>query len=146
LRRGADRTDVALPGRLRQGWTLSIVLDTSGSMSNQIGRALGAIASFCEGVGVQEVRVVQCDEAVTGDEIIAVERLEHYAIRGYGGSDMSPALRHLASDPEVEAAIVITDGDIHYPNEAMPYAVLWVLTAADPAFKPSYGQVIDLKA
>jgi predicted metal-dependent peptidase len=40
-RRGADRTDVVLPGRLRAGWSLSIVLDTSGSMSSHLARALG---------------------------------------------------------------------------------------------------------
>jgi hypothetical protein len=57
---------------------------------------------------------------------------------------MSPALWHLAADPEVEAVIVITDGDIAYPDEAMPYAVLWVLTAADESFEPPYGQVISL--
>jgi hypothetical protein len=36
------------------------------------------------------------------------------------------------------------DGDIAYPDEAMPYAVLWVLTATDASFRPPYGQVIDL--
>ena len=113
-------------------------------MTSQLSRALGVIGAFCEGVGVQEVRLVQCDASVTGDEVVAVENLDRYQIRGYGGSDMSPALWHLAADPEVEAAIVITDGDIGYPRAAMPYPVLWALTQNNPGFRPPYGQVIDL--
>ena len=50
-RRGADRTDVVLPGRKREGWMLNVVLDTSGSMTDEIPRALGAIADFCDAVG-----------------------------------------------------------------------------------------------
>jgi predicted metal-dependent peptidase len=143
-RRGADRTDVVLPGRLRDGWTLSIVLDTSGSMADELGRALGAIAAFCEGASVDSVRVVQCDVEVTSDEIVAPATLEQYQISGFGGSDMSPALWHLAADPEVTAAIVITDGDIDYPSAPMPYDVLWVLTDVADGFEPPYGQVIVL--
>lgn len=143
-RRGAERLDVVLPGRLREGWTLSIVLDTSGSMGRAIGRALGVIASFCEAAGVQDVRVVQCDERVMSDEVVAVDNLARYEIRGFGGSDMSPALWRLAADAEVEAAIVITDGDIGYPESPMPYPVLWVLTQDADWFEPPYGQVIDL--
>src|SRR5262249_30542620 len=58
-RRGADRTDVALPGRLREGWTLHVVLDTSGSMVSEIPRMLGALASFAEGANVAEAHVLQ---------------------------------------------------------------------------------------
>jgi hypothetical protein len=55
-------------------------------------------------------------------------------------------MRHLAGDPEVEAVIVLTDGDIAYPGEPMPYAVLWALTSPNDYFKPPYGQVIELPA
>jgi predicted metal-dependent peptidase len=63
-RRGADRTDVVLPGHKREGWTLHVVLDTSGSMVEELPRALGAIADFCEGMGVEQVHLVQCDTEV----------------------------------------------------------------------------------
>ncbi|HRD76906.1 MAG TPA: hypothetical protein PK264_13390, partial [Hyphomicrobiaceae bacterium] len=58
-------------------------------------------------------------------------------------SDMSPAMDRLADDPLVRAAIVITDGDITYPTDAMPYDVLWVLPmGASRAFNPPYGRTI----
>ncbi len=144
-RRGADRTDVVLPGRTREGWTLNIVLDTSGSMSGYWSEILGVIASFCVHVNVQDVRLLQCDVGVEVDERVTPEELAAFNIRGLGGSDMSPAMERLAEDDEVNAVIVITDGYINYPSEPMPYEVLWVITDADYNFQPPYGQVIPLK-
>jgi predicted metal-dependent peptidase len=142
-RRGADRVDCVLPGRTREGWTLHIVLDTSGSMIDTLPRVLGAIAMFCENTGVSDVHILQCDVAVTVDEWIPVEELEHYRIAGYGGSDMSPAMDRLADDPEVTAMLVITDGCIGYPQQEPLCRVLWVLTE-DFHFNPPYGEVLEL--
>jgi predicted metal-dependent peptidase len=142
-RRGADRTDVVLAGRRREGWTLHIVLDTSGSMVSEIPRVLGLIAVFCEGVGVTQIHVLQCDTRVTHDDWVDPEELARYPIAGGGGSDMSPAMRHLAGDPEVEAVLVITDGDISCPSETPPYVVLWALTQ-ESSFDPGYGQRLVL--
>jgi Mg-chelatase subunit ChlD len=146
-RRGAERTDIVLPGRKREGWMLNVVLDTSGSMSAVIPRALGVIADFCEAVAVDQVRLVQCDAALTSDRFLSPAELAEHEISGGGGSDLAPALRHLADDPRVEAVLVLTDGDIAYPEEAMPYAVLWLLPGAPgPGFQPSYGTVVVMQA
>jgi predicted metal-dependent peptidase len=144
-RRGADRADVVLPGRRREGWMLNVVLDTSGSMADEIPRALGAIAAFCEAVAVDRVRVLQCDVSVTSDELLAPEELAQYTITGYGGSDLTPAMERLAADPQVRAAAIITDGDVQYPAEPMPYAVLWVVPPGQSAaFQPRYGRVVSM--
>jgi hypothetical protein len=139
-RRGADRSDIVLPGRRREGWTLHLVLDTSGSMVSEFARILGAIASFCESVNVSQVHILQCDAEVTKDELVEVEQLRSFPLAGFGGSDLSPGMRLLALDPEVLAAVVITDGYIAYPEEPMPYAVLWAVTQA--YFQPPYGRVV----
>jgi hypothetical protein len=47
--------------------------------------------------------------------------------------------------PEVEGAIVITDGAMAYPNSAVPYQVLWILTCDADNFRPDYGQVIGIE-
>jgi predicted metal-dependent peptidase len=146
-RRGADRTDVVLPGRRREGWILNVVLDTSGSMTAELPRALGAIADFCSAVAVDQIRLVQCDTAVTSDRFLTPDELARHQITGGGGSDLSPAMRHLADDANVEAVVVLTDGEITYPPEAMPYNVLWVLPAvASLQFHPPYGAVITMKS
>ena len=145
-RRSAPQPDVVLPGRRREGWLLNVVLDTSASMSDEIGKALGAIADYCDAAGVDQVRLVQCDAAVTADEFLPPDALATREIAGYGGSDLSPALLHLAADARTRAAIVITDGDVAYPREPVPYDVLWVLPpSVHSAFDPPYGRVVVMQ-
>lgn len=143
-RRGEHR-DFVRPGKERTGHTLHIVLDTSGSMTNELSTALGAIVSFCETTGVETVHVLQCDTGVTADEWLSLAELEKFEAKGFGGSDMSPGMERLAEDPEVERAIVITDGYIRYPSLPMPYEVLWVLTGQNDNFEPEYGRAIRVK-
>jgi predicted metal-dependent peptidase len=142
-RRGAIHADAVMPGRIRTSWILNVVLDTSGSMVDDIPLALGAIADFCEGAGVDQVRVIQCDTTVTADDTVAPDDLGTYAVRGFGGSDLSPAMLALADDPLVRTVVVVTDGDIAFPAEAMPYDILWVLPRA-ASFRPPYGRVIAM--
>jgi predicted metal-dependent peptidase len=144
-RRGADRSDLVLPGRRREGWMLNVVVDTSGSMADEIPRALGAIADFCDAAAVDQIRLLQCDMTVTSDEQLSPEEVVHYRITGYGGSDLSPAMLRLAAEPHVRAAAIITDGDVQFPPEPMPYAVLWVLPPGRAAaFHPPYGRVVEM--
>jgi predicted metal-dependent peptidase len=146
-RRGADRHDVVLPGRKRESWMLNVVLDTSGSMTDEVPRALGAIADFCDAIAVDQIRLMQCDTAVTADDVLSPEQLAAYQVSGYGGSDLTPALLALADDPRVTAAVVVTDGDVALPADEMPYDVLWVLPAnGNPGFRPPYGHVITMQA
>lgn len=140
-RRGADRTDVVLPGRDREGLTLSVVLDTSGSMTDEIEHALGSIMTFGQQTAIETVRIIQCDTTITTDDVVAINDLTRYRVAGFGGSDMSPAMHHLAADPETTAVIVITDGYIEFPRSPMPYDVLWVVYGHDD-FDPPYGQVM----
>ncbi len=143
-RRGHDRSDVVMPGRKRYSWMLNVILDTSASMSDEVPFALGAIADFCDMAGVDEIRLIQCDTVVTSDEVLSPNELAEYQVSGYGGSDLTPALLALAEDPRVTAAVVITDGDIGFPNEPVPYAVLWALPRSKATFQPSYGRVITM--
>jgi predicted metal-dependent peptidase len=145
-RREALQADVVLPGRRREGWILNIVLDTSGSMTDEIPRALGTLGEFCDAAGVDRVRLVQCDAAVTKDELLDPHELAERRIEGYGGSDLTPALRHLAVDQHVRAVVVITDGEIAYPPEPMPYELLWLVPVSfRSAFNPPYGLVVSME-
>ena len=145
-RRGATQSDIVLPGRKRESWMLNVVLDTSGSMTDDIPRVLGAIADFCDALAVDDIRLVQCDTAVTSDEMLSPGELAGYQVRGYGGSDLTPAMLRLADDPRVTACLVITDGDIGYPPREMPYDTLWVLPASgNPGFRPPYGHVLTMQ-
>jgi predicted metal-dependent peptidase len=145
-RRRAQQSNVVLPGRRREGWTLHILLDTSGSMVEVLPRALGAISFFAEGAGVAEVHVLQCDEEVTHDDWVEPEDLTEFRIGGFGGSDMAPGIIRLAEDPEILSAMVLTDGYIYYPTLEPPYRLLWVLIGdRNRSFEPPYGEVIEME-
>jgi predicted metal-dependent peptidase len=89
--------------------------------------------------------VVQCDIEVTSDRWVEPQELAEFKVAGFGYSDMSPGLLHLADDPEVSAVLVLTDGYIAYPVEHPPYHVLWGLIGwCDPNFSPPYGQVVRM--
>jgi predicted metal-dependent peptidase len=132
-RRGADRDDgVSLAGRKREGWALHVVVDTSGSMVDTLPHVLGRLAAFAEGAGVNRIHVLQCDVGVTADEWLDPADRASDPVTGFGGSDMSPAMDRLAAAPEVNAALVLTDGCISYPAAEPPYAVLWGWWTARP--------------
>jgi predicted metal-dependent peptidase len=144
-RRGAERSDIVLPGRKRESWMLNVVLDTSGSMTDEIPSALGAIADFCDAAGVDRIRIIQCDTTVTSDDTVSPEELTTFSVSGFGGSDLSPAMLALAQDPQVSAAVIVTDGEIAFPSDPMPYGVLWVLPARNGGpFNPPYGRVVAM--
>ena len=144
-RRGSAQSDAVLPGRKRVSWTLNIVLDTSGSMTDEIPAALGAIGDFCDAAGIDQIRIVQCDVAVTADEIVSPQELASFQVSGFGGSDLTAAMMTLADDAAVTSAVIVTDGEIAFPSAPMPYNVLWVLPALNaPRFNPPYGQVITI--
>lgn len=143
-RRGAWRTDVVLPGRKREGWTIHIVLDTSGSMTWALRNALGAIDQFCQNNNVETIHILQCDVDVTADEWLEVGTLENFEAKGFGGSDMSPAMLKLAEDPDVTAVIVLTDGYIGYPEKEPPYETLWaIVDGGNMGF--NYGTAIRIE-
>jgi predicted metal-dependent peptidase len=146
-RRQGERSDLVLAGRKREGWTLNLVLDTSGSMTSELARVLGVIKSFCESTGIATVRILQCDDALQADAMVSVERLSQFHILGGSNSDLSPALLKLARDPEVDAVIAITDGAVDYPADPLPYNVLWAITGGvPPGFRPSYGRILQIGA
>jgi predicted metal-dependent peptidase len=140
-RRGADRTDCVLPGRKREGWTMHIVLDTSGSMLDDLPGVLGSIQFFCENAGVSDIHIIQCGDVLTADEWVPVERLAELNLIGGGGGGLSPGFERLQQDPEVSAALIITDTYEEYPQDPPPFDVLWAVVRND-GFIPPYGAAV----
>ena len=145
-RRGQFR-DFVRPGFRREGHTLHILLDTSGSMAHVFKKVLGIIANFCDNLMIPEIHIIQCDTSVNDDQWLTPEELLNFEIKGLGGSNMSPGMYQLAKDEQVDSAIVITDGYTNYPRTPMPYEVLWVLTDfySHKYFQPPYGTIIPIE-
>jgi len=89
-----------------------VVVDTSGSMDAQLlGKALGAVASYCAARDVVRARVVFCDAAgwLGPDDIAG--RLK---VRGRGGTVLQPGVDLLERSDDFPYAgpiLVITDAD-----------------------------------
>ena len=144
-RRQGDRADLVLPGHHREGFTLNLILDTSGSMWSELAKLLGVIQGFCAAAGIGRVRILQCGERLEIDELVEIEDLASYRILGGYGGDLGPGFARLAEDPSVDAAIVVTDGLILYPHTPMPYDVLWALVGNHDAFAPPFGRVLKVQ-
>lgn len=97
--------------------TFGVVIDTSGSMSTQqIGLALGAIASYAVSKDVPYVRLIFCDAAATDAGYLPPEEIAgRVEVTGRGGTVLQPgvdALEKAKDFPANGPILVITDGYI----------------------------------
>ena len=121
----AHRRQSATPGIPRPAWitrdeqrrsrVFGAVVDTSGSMHrSDLGKAIGAIASYAMSREVSAVRLIQCDAAAHDAGFVEPEALlERVQIKGRGGTVLMPGIRLLeeAQDfPQDGPILVITDG------------------------------------
>ena len=97
--------------------TFGVVIDTSGSMSaKDIGKALGAVASYAASKEVATVRVIFCDAYPYDAGYIETEQIAGTVeVTGRGGTRLQPAVSLLeeAEDfPQDGPILLITDGYI----------------------------------
>jgi predicted metal-dependent peptidase len=145
-----SRRQSATPDIPRPGWahsdeqifrcTFGVVIDTSGSMDRtQLGKALGAIASYATARDVPRARVVFCDAAAYDAGYLDVETIAgRVKVRGRGGTVLQPGVTLLerAEDFPVDAPIlIITDAQCDVVRIRREHAFL-VPPGARPPFTP----------
>jgi len=109
------RPSYRIPRDTQQQQTFGVVLDTSGSMPNELlGHALGAIASYAQVKDVPAVRVVFCDAAAyDAGYLDPADIAGRVKIKGRGGTVLQPAINLLQSAQDFPAKgpiLIITDG------------------------------------
>lgn len=147
--RPARRSESAgelLPGVLRTDLPdVTILWDTSGSMTGQETAILSEVADIVDELGLT-IRLIVCDCAIYAD----ADRLDNIEaviphVKGGGGSDFSPAFDRLTEEGNTSVVIAFTDGYIGVP-QTQPESlkgVLWVIT--DRGQRPaSWGRAIML--
>lgn len=142
---------VAMPGRrIEQAGQLVAVVDTSASIAaNTLSRFLGTVASVATAEGIDDVRLVHADAAVTRDHtLFAAELLfEEVAMVGRGGTDFAPALRMLSAEAVRQGqrftVAYLTDLDGRFPDasEVRQLEVLWVVPH-DVGHRPPFGRTV----
>ncbi len=103
------------PPEVMKGRTFGVVVDTSGSMSRiELGKAVGAIASYAMSREVTAVRVIQCDARPHDAGFVEPESLlDRVEVRGRGGTVLQPAvdlLQRKEDFPKDGPILMITDG------------------------------------
>lgn len=97
--------------------TFGVVIDTSGSMTPEdIGKALGAVASYASARDVPAARVVFCDARAYDVGYMAPDEIAgKVKVVGRGGTKLQPGIdliQHAEDFPKDGPILIITDGGI----------------------------------
>lgn len=115
---------------------IAIVIDTSGSMSDEmltwaLSETQGVLRSL--GSSGRSVRVISCDAKA---ETQRVNNVSQIALKGGGGTDMRVGIEAaMANRERPDAVILITDGYTPYPDEPLKGATLIVALTDEGASK-----------
>ena len=121
-RRGAAVPGVLLPSLRRMPPRVSVVIDTSGSVSDaELGSALLEVAAISRAVGGRRdlVSVISCDAAAR--VAVPLCRAEGIELVGGGGTDLRAGFaRALRSRPRPDVIVALTDGQTPWPSGQPP--------------------------
>lgn len=113
---------------------VSIVIDTSGSMSDEmltwaLSETQGVLRSL--GSSSRSVRVISCDAKA---EVQRVNNVSRVLLQGGGGTDMRVGIdAAMAQHDKPDAVVVITDGYTPWPDEPLKGATLIVALTDEAA-------------
>ncbi|MEU8675929.1 VWA-like domain-containing protein [Streptomyces sp. NPDC048560] len=121
-RRSAGLPGVVLPSLRRRPPRVSVVIDTSGSVSDaELGSALLEVAAISAAVGGRRdlVSVLPCDAAAR--IVHPLCRGEGIPLVGGGGTDLRTGFaRALRANPRPDVIVVLTDGQTRWPRAQPP--------------------------
>jgi predicted metal-dependent peptidase len=150
-RRSAGLPRVIRPSLRRRPPRVSVVIDTSGSVSDaELGSALLEVASIGRAVGGRRdlVTVLPCDAAAR--IVHPLCRAEGIPLLGGGGTDMRVGFAQaLRTTPRPDVVVILTDGQTPWP--AAPPACRTVIGLFDrrrdsylPDRPPSWARVVPI--
>ncbi|MEV5602671.1 VWA-like domain-containing protein [Streptomyces sp. NPDC052299] len=117
-RRSAGLPGVVLPSLRRRPPQVSVVIDTSGSVSDaELGSALLEVSAITRAVGGRRdlVRVLSCDAAAR--VVHPLCRAEGIPLVGGGGTDLRTGFAEaLRTHPRPDVVVALTDGQTPWPS------------------------------
>ncbi len=145
-RRSSVVPNVVLPSLRQPLPKVAMVLDTSGSMSDEmLSQSLAEVEGVLRGLGVgrRHLRIVCCDaEAFEAQKVMKARDVE---LLGGGGTDMGAGLEKAAElRPRPDLIIVLTDGYTPWPS-APPPRVKVIVGLMDPmGVVPDWAKAIAI--
>ncbi|MEV0151694.1 MULTISPECIES: VWA-like domain-containing protein [unclassified Nonomuraea] len=157
-RRSAGLPGVILPSLRRRPPRISVVIDTSASVSDaELGSALLEVAAIVRAVGGRRdlVSVLSCDAAARVAQPLC--RAEGMTLVGGGGTDLRAGIaKALRASPRPDVIVVLTDGQTPWPQERPASRIVVGLFSrtrrsydeSDPDYvpdtPPSWARVVDI--
>lgn len=145
-RRAASVSGVVLPSLRRPLPTVAVVIDTSGSMSdNDLAAALAEVAGVLRSVGIRgnRVTVISCDTAVGVAQRVA--RAEQIELSGGGGTDMRVGIAAALALPQrPDVIVVLTDGETPWPEHPPATRVVAGLIGEHPPQPPDWIESVHI--
>ncbi|WP_230686640.1 vWA domain-containing protein [Catellatospora vulcania] len=146
-RRGAALPGIVLPSLRRPLPRVAIVIDTSGSMSDDdLAAVLAEVGGVLRAVGVRgnRVAVLACDADVHAAR--RVSTVGEVVLAGGGGTDMRVGISAALAVPEPpHFVIVLTDGYTPWPEAALSRTrIIAGLVGADAPQPPSWIEAIPI--
>ena len=148
-RRASAVPDVVLPSLRQPLPQVAMVLDTSGSMSDQmLSQAVAEVGGVLRGLGIarRQLRVICCD--ATAYEAQRVLDAREVTLLGGGGTNMGAGLDAACSlKPRPDLVIVLTDGFTPWPGAAPSRArvVVGLMDAGGSVPPWAHSVLIDLQ-
>ena len=125
-RRASSVLQVILPGQHRPIPRVSVIIDTSGSVDDELlARALGEVDGVISAIGVagSSVTVYSVDAAVHATTNL--RSAKEAKLIGAGGTDLRIGLDAVQDErPRPDVVLVLTDGDTPWPETPPPSAVV----------------------
>jgi predicted metal-dependent peptidase len=129
--------------------TVSIVIDTSGSMSDDmlswaLSETQGVLRSL--GASARDVKVFSCD--ASSSKAQRIRNVAQIELSGGGGTDMRVGIEAaMRENPKPDAVVVVSDGFTPWPNEPLKGATLIVALTDESTTDsvPSWARKVSVK-
>jgi len=153
IRDGVWSAGVFLPDLYDEGKEVVVILDTSGSISDD---QLQSFASEAKGIlaskGITKMRLMACDTRIVYDEVLGPHDEVPLTWGGRGGTDFRPPIKRLEEEGfgQYVGIVYFTDLAGDYPEREPPIPLLWIVKRTDRNmalsfgdYKPPFGSVVS---
>lgn len=143
-------TGVYLPSHESKNMNVAVIMDTSGSVTHILPQFLGELNGLMKSFGNYKITVIQNDADVQDVAEYNDENpldLEHvkYSVHGYGGTDLTPAFKHITDNKvECDCVVAMTDGEFSKISaDICSLPTLWLVTKNGNKDSITFGEIID---
>jgi len=138
-------TGIYLPSSISQTFRLVIVVDSSGSIDEELlNMFLSEVNFLMSLVQNYQIELIVCDDKIHSHDTFYTGEALNVTLKGNGGTDFRAAFKYVDENlDDVKLLLYFTDLDAKFPKEIPSYEVKWV-TAKEK--EVPFGEILELKS